>query len=380
MAEKEEKKLTSIERQRRWLRVIRIVLLVLGILVMLQGIYFGIAPVLGGALFVIVSLYLFCVVIVEEPERWIIERFGRFHKVFFPGWNFKLPFADTVREKIDTRKQPIELFTEQTYQLDLVDGPVIPRYPVVYVEIDPQNPERVVYRVKYWKEWVRDVFESLLPRFAQTFTVREAVDEGMILGDLLERIKEAPEIDKIKIQNLEEKIARLKREIELEASKSTLLQPLLDELEAEKQRIEAVLITHQAIYKELEKTKQEAAEAGIKIIKVMFTGQELTETVEKARQEPLIAKREAEAAIYKAIQEAIMRVKPILQAAETLREGGMPKKKALDQALILEKLGTAAEKNQWIVALEPIISQLTELVAPLVKHLVQKLQSSQGKS
>ena len=74
-----------------------------------------------------------------------------------------------------------------------------------------------------------------------------------------------------------------------------------------------------------------------------------------------------------------MRVRPVVQSAEILGEAGMGKRKALDQALILEKLGTAAEQKQWVVALEPIISQLTEIITPLVKYLAQKLQSSQNK-
>jgi len=74
-------------------------------------------PILG-IIFGTVTLLAFGgLITVPEKEVWVIEIFGRFWKVYFPGlrWIFPIPPIMSIRRKIPIWTYPIDLFTENPW-------------------------------------------------------------------------------------------------------------------------------------------------------------------------------------------------------------------------------------------------------------------------
>ncbi|MGH8273225.1 MAG: SPFH domain-containing protein [Gammaproteobacteria bacterium] len=74
--------------------------------------------------------------VVSQQHAWVIERFGRFHKVLEPGLNLIIPIFDKVAYKFDLRETPIDVkkqvcITKDNTQIS-IDG-------VLYLQItDPK--------------------------------------------------------------------------------------------------------------------------------------------------------------------------------------------------------------------------------------------------
>ena len=75
--------------------------------------------------------------VIPQQSAWIIERFGKFHKVLNPGLNFIIPFIDRVAYKHSLKEIPLDTpsqicITSDNTQLS-VDG-------VIYFQVtDPQK-------------------------------------------------------------------------------------------------------------------------------------------------------------------------------------------------------------------------------------------------
>jgi len=365
--------------QRRLVKRARWILLGLGVFFVGIGIFLTTSLVITGVLFILLGAYLFSVIIVQEPERWIIERFGKFHRVARPGWRHKIPFVETVRAKPRVWKQPISLFfdesTEEEIFIQLVDGPVIPQNPVVYVRVNPEHPEYPIYRVSNWVLWVKDVVEAVVLRYLHTLRISEAIDEGMGQGEIFNRINQASQITRLKQRKVRSRIRMLRNEIESCPAKKDILQPVIDELEEEARRLLKAARVHTEVVEDLQRILAEAEEKGLEILSVYIDGFGLPEEVKQAREKPLIAQREAEAALYEAIKEATKRADPILNTARKLQEGGLSEKEAMEKALELEIMETLAEKGLWTAGLPQAIERAT----PLVSHLLDLLLSSKDK-
>ena len=366
--------------QRKLVKRAKWILLGLGVLFVGLGMFLDASLIIiTGVLFILLGVYLFSVIIVQEPERWIIERFGEFHRVVKPGWRHKIPFVETVRAKPRVWKQPISLFVDEStgeeIPVQLVDGPVIPQNPVVYERVNPEHPEYPIYRVSNWVLWVRDVVEAVVLRYLHTLRIAEAIDEGMGQGEIFNRINQAPQITRSKQRKVRAKIRMLKKEIENFPNKKDILQPIIDELEEEAGRLLKSARVHAEVVEDLKRILAEAEEKGLEILSVYIDGFALPEEVKQARQKPLIAKREAEAALYEAIREATKRADPILNTARKLQEGGLSEEEAMKQALELEVMETLAEKGSWTAGLPQVIQQVT----PLMKTLLELLLLSKGK-
>ena len=60
------------------------------------------------------------IVIVGERFSVLTHRFQRFHKELQPGWNFLIPFIDTVEYTIDLREQLINITSQVAVTKDNV--------------------------------------------------------------------------------------------------------------------------------------------------------------------------------------------------------------------------------------------------------------------
>ncbi len=366
----------EIRIQRRWVEKAKWFFLGSGLLFVGIGIFLTTSLVAVGLLFFLLGVYLSSVIIVQEPERWIIERFGEFHRVVMPGWHHKIPFVETVRAKPRVWKQAISLFvdesTEEEIPIQLVDGPVVPQNPVVYVRVSSEHPEYPIYKVSNWVLWVKDVVEAVVLRYLHTLRITEAIDEGMGQGEIFDRINQAPQITRSKQRKVRARIRMLKKEVENFPNKKDILQPVIDDLEEEARRLLEAARVHAEVVGDLNRITAEAEEKGLEILSVYIDGFGLPEEVKQARQKPLIAKREAEASLYEAIREATKRADPVLNTARKLQEGGLSEEEAMKQALDLEIMETLAEKGSWTAGLPQVIQQATPLMKTLLELLLSK--------
>ena len=101
----------------------------------------------------VILLLLGMVFVVQQQTSYIIERFGKFHRVANPGLNFKIPFIDRIAKKVPLRIMQLDSVVE-TKTLDnvFVSGPVSVQYQVQNV-VDSfyrlADPERQIQSYVY---------------------------------------------------------------------------------------------------------------------------------------------------------------------------------------------------------------------------------------
>lgn len=78
--------------------------------------------------------------IVPQQHAWIIERFGRYHRVLEPGLNLIIPLFDNVAYKFDLRESPISVAEQSCITKDntqiMIDG-------ILYLQIT--EPKKAAY-------------------------------------------------------------------------------------------------------------------------------------------------------------------------------------------------------------------------------------------
>jgi len=96
-----------------------------------------------GILFIFVVLYFIAgIVKIDQYERWLKERLGKYVETLGPGWHFIIPFIERVR-KVDIRERvlqtpPQEMITK--------DNAVVVVDAVVFAEIT--DPVKAVYEIQ----------------------------------------------------------------------------------------------------------------------------------------------------------------------------------------------------------------------------------------
>ena len=101
----------------------------------------------------VILLFLGMVFVVQQQTSYIIERFGKFHRVANPGLNFKIPFIDRIAKKVPLRIMQLDSIVE-TKTLDnvFVSVPVSVQYQVQNV-VDSfyrlADPERQIQSYVY---------------------------------------------------------------------------------------------------------------------------------------------------------------------------------------------------------------------------------------
>jgi len=136
---------------------------------------FGVIP------FGLLVFFLAGLKVVQEQERWVIERFGAFHRVLHRGLNWTFPILDKVRAVVSVWEQSVQLFPGEP-GLDFRDGGTA-------VLIDPRtwyriiDPRRAIYNVTDYKTAMREAVEnSLTARFGR-LSVDETIEERTKLGE-----------------------------------------------------------------------------------------------------------------------------------------------------------------------------------------------------
>jgi len=102
--------------------LLAIVALIAGVVQAERG---GAGPAIAGiggfiALILLSFVFLFCLKVVDQWDRVVVLRLGKFLTVRTPGVFWLVPFADTIAKWIDTRVQTSDLLAEETLTKDTV--------------------------------------------------------------------------------------------------------------------------------------------------------------------------------------------------------------------------------------------------------------------
>lgn len=131
--------------------------------------------------------------VVQEQERWVIERWGKFHRVLHRGLNWVFPILDKVRAVVSLSEQSIALFKERPSVDFKEGGTAVLVEPRIWVrpkgavekneaEID-ESVRRMIYEVEDWKDAIKESVENSLTARFGSLSVDDAIEERSALGD-----------------------------------------------------------------------------------------------------------------------------------------------------------------------------------------------------
>jgi regulator of protease activity HflC (stomatin/prohibitin superfamily) len=264
-----------------------------------------------GMIIFLVLLIIFLrlsVKIVRQSEVYIIERWGKFHRVADAGLTFIIPFVDKVRSVVSLKQQTIDVPPQGVITKDNV---TITIDTVVFYRIT--EPTKAVYEIQNLKKGIeymslttiRDVVGQMM--LDETFSAREKIN-----ADLQSVLEEATsrwgcKIDRVEIKDItpptDVKDA-MEKEMNAERNKRALI------LEAEGQKQSAITLAE-----------------GQKKAKILSAEAESEARVKRAEGEAQAIKRVADAKAYETdkVYSAMMNAKPDeklveLKSLETLKE------------------------------------------------------------
>lgn len=130
------------------------------------------------------------VVIINQKECMVIERFGKFNRTLHPGIHFKIPFIeDALKDgwlnsgtRIDLRERVHDLPKQKVITGDNVEMTI---GGIVYYKIDQHEPEKAVYEIsdlpysleKLAQTTLRNIIGSM--QFDQTLTARDQINKTL---------------------------------------------------------------------------------------------------------------------------------------------------------------------------------------------------------
>jgi len=140
---------------------------------------------------------------VQEDQRFLMERWGAYHRTAKPGLRFRVLVADKLRAPVITAQQEIEIFTSPI-KIDFKDGSATPKEGEAYVEIvGPDDPYkdtdnapaqdgcyRSIYRVNNWREGVKDMLQNACRSFFNSLNIDQALEEGQGGYNIYENLPE----------------------------------------------------------------------------------------------------------------------------------------------------------------------------------------------
>lgn len=169
---------------------------------MLDYIYSIIGSIL--ILSIIYILIINSIIIIEQPEHIIIERFGKYRKTLTPGLRFKMPFLDRVKVRHPMRDEIIEIPEQKVFTKDSstirLNGVIIVR---------PRDLYKIFYKVKSVKELLSVSIATELRSIVSKMDLSTAMEsreliksklEGSVHDTILEEY--GIEILSIKIENI----------------------------------------------------------------------------------------------------------------------------------------------------------------------------------
>ncbi len=139
---------------------------------------------LTAAFFILILAIIFAIKsikVIPQQHAWVIERFGKFHKVLSPGLNFIVPFIDKVAYKHSLKEVPLDTpsqicITRDNTQLS-VDG-------VLFFQVT--DPERASYGTSNYlvaiTQLAQTTLRSVIGRMEldKTFEERDVINNQVV--------------------------------------------------------------------------------------------------------------------------------------------------------------------------------------------------------
>jgi len=246
----------------------------------------SVASVLGTIFFGAIGIVLLITLLtgwfqVQQQERAIIERFGKFHRVARPGLNFKIPIVDQIAGRITHRVRELEITVESKTKDDVfVDLLVAVQFfvaetdeAVTAAQYKLVNPQQQI------SSYVFDTVRALVPEmpidnvFSEKDKIAQAVKDRLahimsefgfsILQALVNDIQ--PDSEVKKAMNKVNASARLREAARNEAEAQKIRVIAEAEAEARAKELQGVGIARQrlAIARGLKESVEACAAAGI---------------------------------------------------------------------------------------------------------------------
>jgi regulator of protease activity HflC (stomatin/prohibitin superfamily) len=199
--------------------------------------------------------------IVPQGDEWVVERFGKFHRILLPGLRVIIPIFDAVSYKVTTKDIILDVPEQEVITRD---NAVILANAVAFIKVS--NIERAVYGIENFREAMRNMVQTSLRSIIggmdlnQALTSRDRIkaelktaiaDEALDWGLTVKSV----EIQDIKpssnMQDAMERQAAAERErvavvTEAEGAKQSLILNAEARLEAARKDAEAQMVAAKA--------------------------------------------------------------------------------------------------------------------------------------
>lgn len=108
-------------------------------------------------IFLVVFTVFMGVKIVNQGEKWIVQRLGKYHQTLDPGLRLIIPYVDIVAYKITTKDIVLDIPSQEVITRDNV---VIVTNAVAYINI--VRPEHAVYGVDNYEYAIQNLVQTAL--------------------------------------------------------------------------------------------------------------------------------------------------------------------------------------------------------------------------
>ncbi len=141
---------------------------------------------------VIVLLLVFVELhVVQQHQRFAIERFGGYNRTMRPGLKVTIRFVERVRAIVSVWEMTLPLF-EKSIKIDFRDGSAVPQNGEAFISIQSPDTqygppgvfgrnmtgvERAVYQIANWRTAIRDELENALRTYLSSLTIDEATTQ-----------------------------------------------------------------------------------------------------------------------------------------------------------------------------------------------------------
>ena len=95
--------------------------------------------------------------LVPQGSKWVVQRFGKFHKTLNPGLNILIPYVDNVAYKVTTKDQVLDI---QSQEVITKDNAVILANAVAFINVI--SPEKAVYGVESYHLAIQNLVQTSL--------------------------------------------------------------------------------------------------------------------------------------------------------------------------------------------------------------------------
>ncbi len=211
--------------------------------------------------FVIVVAIVKGVRIVPQGEEWVVERFGKFHRILLPGLRVIVPIFDAVSYKVTTKDIILDVPQQEVITRD---NAVILANAVAFIKVS--SIERAVYGIENFREAMRNMVQTSLRSIIggmdlnQALTSRdrikaelktaiadEALDWGLTVKSVeIQDIKPSPNMQEAMERQAAAERERVAVVTEAEGAKQSLILNAEARLEAARKDAEAQLVAAKA--------------------------------------------------------------------------------------------------------------------------------------